>query len=163
MVGGDWEGDGGKSCKKRDPPPPKAKPPPPKPQPPKLVARKSPKSILSWMTHHMEPPPPPKRNPPPQGFPTSKATPPPKTNPPQKGGRIGTDHPIVSTNVHGPYSPGVDMGTVRVVHRRRTGVVSVEYPRNATPYEVARHLLFPSPEASHEHLELMGKIGTQPA
>ena len=52
---------------------------------------------------------------------------------------------------------GVEVGTRRGVHRRKAGVVWVEYPGNATLYEVARNLLFPTPEAAHEHLERVCK------
>ena len=36
-------------------------------------------------------------------------------------------------------------------------VVWAEYPRNPTLYEVARGLLFPSPEPAQEHLERVRK------
>ena len=51
----------------------------------------------------------------------------------------------------------MEVGTVTGVHRRKTGVVWVKYPGNPTLYEVARGLLFPSPEAAQEHLERVCK------
>ena len=45
------------------------------------------------------------------------------------------------------------MGTVRGVHRKKGGVVGVEYPGNTTLYEVARGLLFPSPEKGKTYQE----------
>ena len=132
---------------------------PPNPQPPKLVARKSPECILSRMTHQMGPSPPQKRKPFPKPPPATKATPAPKTNPPKRGGRA--DDPLVGTKVHIPYSWGVDVGTVRDVHRRKAGGIWVEYPNNPQRYKVACNLLFPSPKAAHEHLERVRKPNTK--
>ena len=43
------------------------------------------------------------------------------------------------------------MGTVRGVHRNKGGVAWAEYPGNTTLYEVARGLLFPSPEEAETY------------
>ena len=69
----------------------------------------------------------------------------------------GPEDPIVGTVAHVPYpqtpkltpsltnrNPG--MGTARGVDCNKGSVVWVEYPGNTTLYEVARGLLFPSPE-----------------
>ena len=69
----------------------------------------------------------------------------------------GAEDSLVGTKVHVPYPTGVEVGTVIGVHWRKAGVVWVEYPGNPTLYEVARGLLFPSPEAAQEHLERVCK------
>ena len=56
-----------------------------------------------------------------------------------------------------PYPTGVEVGTVTGVHRRKTGVVWVEYPKKPQLYEVARGLLFPTPEGAQEHLDRVRK------
>ena len=147
MVGGNWEGEGKEESREENPPP-RPNHQPPKPQPPKLVARKSPKCIFSRMTHQMETSRPPKKNPPHPSPPkASKASPAPRRIPPQRGRGDGADDPVVGTKVHVPYSCGGG-------HRaRKAGVVWVEYPSNAMLYQVARSLLFPTTEATHEHLE----------
>ena len=63
------------------------------------------------------------------------------------------DDPIVGTVAHVPYPTGVEKGTVRGVHGRKGGAVWVEYPGGTTLYEVARHLLFPTPEAAEQYRE----------
>ena len=94
--------------------------------------------------------------------PGHKGHPRPQDNPsPQRGGD-GADDLIFGTKVHVPYSRGVEVGTVCGVHRRKVGVVWVEYPHNPTLYEVARNLLFPSLEAAHEHLERVRKPKGKP-
>ena len=74
------------------------------------------------MIHQMEPSPPPKKR-------TFQAPSPPSPGPqrpprPPRGGG-GANDPIMGTKVHVPYSRGVDMGTVRSVHRRKAGIVWV--------------------------------------
>ena len=107
----------------------------------------------------MEPFPPQKRKPPsPLAPPGRKGHPRPQDNPPPKKEEgDGADHPIVGTKVHVPDSQGVEVGTLRGVHRRKAGVVWVEYPDNGHLYEVARNLLFPSLEVAHEHFERVRK------
>ena len=52
---------------------------------------------------------------------------------------------------HIPYPSAVEKGTVRGVHGQKGGVVWVEYPSNTTLYEVAQHLLFPTPQEAERH------------
>ena len=49
---------------------------------------------------------------------------------PQRGG--GGDDPLVTTEARGPYFKGVEVGTVRSVHRKRGGVVCMGYPHETT-------------------------------
>ena len=60
-------------------------------------------------------------------------------------------HPIVGRVAHVPYPSGVEKGTGRGVHGRKGSAVWVEYPGSTTLYEVARHLLFPTPEEAERH------------
>ena len=100
------------------------------------------------------PPPPSKRQArPPPSSPRPQCPPRPQDDAPPKGGGDGADDPLVGTKVHVPYPKAVEVGTVTGVHRRKAGVVWVGYPSNPTLYEVARGLLFPSPEAAQEPLE----------
>ena len=80
MVNGDWEGEEEvKEVKEKNPPPkPRPKHHHPHAHPPKVVARKSPKCILSRMTHQMEPRHPQKRKPPPSAPRPQRPPPPPK-------------------------------------------------------------------------------------
>ena len=76
---------------------------------------------------------------------------------PRGGGGDGAHDPLVGTKVHLPYPTGVEVGTVTGVHRRKAGVVWVEYQNNPQLYEVARSLLFPTPEGAQEHLDCVCK------
>ena len=89
MVAGDWEGEEEvNEVKKENPPAPsKAKAPPPEPSPPKLVAKKSPECILSWMSHQMGPSLPQKKNHPKPPLAT-KVTPASKTSLPKGEGMV---------------------------------------------------------------------------
>ena len=60
---------------------------------------------------------------------------------------------IVGSVAHFPYPTGGGEGTVRGVHGRKGGAVSVECPGGTTLYEVARHLLFPTPEEAERYRE----------
>ena len=155
MVRDDWEGE---EAVKEEPPPTKGKPAAPKPAVTKTRDTKS----YTWHFesddssdgatphHHQETPPP---SPPPPPPPATKATPTPKTTaPPQRGGG-GTDDPHVGTKVHVPYPTGMEVGTVTGVHRRKAGLVWVEYPNNSKLYEEARGLLFPTPKRAQEHVQ----------
>ena len=163
MVGGDWEGEEEvKEVKEEKPFPTKAKAPPPKPLATQIGGKKTPKMHIESddlsdgaLPNHK------KRTPPPKPPPATKGTPAPKTPPPQRGGD-GADDPIVGTKVHVPHSRGVEVGTVRGVHRRKAGVVWVEYLDNPQLYEVAQNLRFPSPEPAHEHLERVRKPKAKP-
>ena len=72
-------------------------------------------------------------------------------------GGDGADGPIVYTKVHVRNPTGVELGTVIGVHRRKAGVVSVEYPDDPALYPVARALLFPTSQGAQEHLDRVGK------
>ena len=90
------------------------------------------------------PPPRPLKLAPPRTPPPSQAPPPPQLS-------DGPDDPIIRTVAHIPYTSGVEMGTVRGVHRSDSGVVWVEYPNNTTLWEVPRCLLFPYAEDGEKH------------
>ena len=57
------------------------------------------------------------------------------------------EDPIVGTVAHVPYPWGVEMSTVRGVHRNKGGVVWVQYGGKTNLYEVACGLLFSPEEA----------------
>ena len=116
------------------------------------MTRNAPDSNLSPMTHPMEPSTPPTRNPPPPGAHPRPQRPPPPARKPR-----GADDLLVSAKVHVPYPKGVEVPTVTGVHRKKAGVVWVEYPNNPQLYEVARGVLFPTPQGAQEHLERVRK------
>ena len=58
---------------------------------------------------------------------------------------------MVGTVIHVPYPTGVEKRTVRGIHGRKYGAVWVEYPGGTTLYEVARPLLFPTPEEAERY------------
>ena len=73
-------------------------------------------------------------------------SPPQQKSPPQGGGGgCGADDPLVSTKVRVPYPTGVEVDTASGVHRKKAGIVRVEYPDDPELYGVARGLLFPHP------------------
>ena len=74
-----------------------------------------------------------------------------------RGRGDGTVDPMVCTKVHVPYPTCAEMGTVTGLHRRKEGIVWVEYPGITTMYEVACGLLFPSSEVARKHLERVRK------
>ena len=79
--------------------------------------------------------------------------PPTKTDTP-KGAEKKEDRPvdqIAGTVVHVPYPTGVERGSVRGTQGRKYGAVWVEYPGGTTLYEVARPLLFPTPEEAERY------------
>ena len=85
---------------------------------------------------------------------TTKATPALNEPPvPKEKAAAGTGDPIIDRVVHIPYGGGIQMGTVHGVHQRKCGVVWVEYPGTTSLYNVARILLFPSPEEAGGHLQ----------
>ena len=63
------------------------------------------------------------------------------------------DDPIVGTVAHVAYVTGVEKGSVRGAHGRKGGAVWVEYPGGTTLYEVAQHILFPTPEEAERYRE----------
>ena len=70
--------------------------------------------------------------------------------------RRRTTVPTIRSSGRSPTSPtptGVEKGTARAVHGRKGGAVLVEYPGATTLYEVARHLLFPTPEEAERYRE----------
>ena len=98
----------------------------------------------------------------------SPPTPPTKTDTPKVGGATAEkkddspNDPIIGTVAHGPYPTGVEKGTVRGVHGRKGGAVWVEYPGGTTLYEVARPLLFPTPEEAERYREEAGRARKSP-
>ena len=92
---------------------------------------------------------------------TATAHPPtrPRPTPPRLGRAIAErkddrpDDPIVATVAHVPYPTRVEKGTIGAVHGQKAGAVWVEYPGGTTLYEVARHLLFPTPKEAKRYRE----------
>ena len=109
----------------------KPTPPTPTARPTKAVAAPTPKTATA------HPPPLPTKTDTPKGATAEK-----------KDDRPGD--PIVGTVAHVPYPTGIEKGTV---HGRTYGAVWVEYPGGTTLYEVARHLLFPTPEEAERYQE----------
>ena len=68
----------------------------------------------------------------------------------------------MGTKVHAPYSTGAEVGTVTGVHRRKAGVVCVEYLDDSQLYEVARGLLFSTTKGAQEHLDRVRKGKGEP-
>ena len=139
MVGGDGEGE--EAVKEESPPHDKAQPPPP--EPPATISFKSSRWHFESDESSDGSIPPKTRNPPPghKGHPRRRG-----------GGGGGADDALVGTKVHVPY-PGVEVGTVTGVHRRKAGVVGVEYLDDPQLYEVPRGHLFPDPQGAQERLD----------
>ena len=157
MVRGDGEGE--ETLKEEFPAPTKAKATPPKPR----VTTTDDKKSCRW---HVESDdssdraiPPNQETPPPQPplWPWRPRQPADSPPPPPKEGGDGADDPLVGTKVHVPYPTGVEVDTVTGVHRRKSGVVWVEYQDNPQLYGVARGLLFPTPDGAQVHLHRVRK------
>ena len=56
----------------------------------------------------------------------------------------------------------MEVGTVTRVHRRKSGVVGVQYPNHNTVYKVERHLLFGSADEANAQLLEVGKKTPKP-
>ena len=172
------EGGGVRHHRAKPPPKPSRNPPPPPPPPNppqrndgsasspgrRATTRRSPLAKSP-----IPPPPPPShglRRPSPSPNPPTPPRPPPPPPPPPRPRptppRLGVQRPRRRTTVptirssgRSPTTPTPtgEKGTVRSVHGRKGGAAGVEYPGGSTLYEVARHLLCPSPKEAKRYWE----------
>ena len=158
MSSGDSEGEEKVKELKEDnhppPSPPKAKPPPPKPPATKSGGKKIPRMHFEWddSSDAILPPSKTKKSPPQAPPPhTIQATRP--QDPPPKRGGVPTTPKSTHRQRPRPVFTGLAGGHHARCPLEEGGVVWREYPDNPPLSEVARNLLFPSPEAAHEYLE----------